>query len=134
MLYTVEDVVECTHWPLIGQAGSIDIKVSMDFIPHLTLINKITESIDRLDHSVISADPDIVEFTQRYTLLDGFSELFLVDAMDSYTPLLIDILKKELSPERLDNSVFTVEIKLNKQSLKEIIILDKVSRIIKNSA
>ncbi len=76
----VMDTVEVGHTKFVG--GTVDIKISYN-APRDTELDKILfDIIDKLDHSLISTDPDAGEVCQRYhcipVSIDLCSDIYLV--------------------------------------------------------
>ncbi len=76
----VMDTVEVGHTKFVG--GTVDIKISYN-APRNTELDKILfDIIDKLDHSLISTDPDAREVCQRYHYIpvsvDLCSDIYLV--------------------------------------------------------
>jgi len=129
--YTISDVVECTHWPLIGQAGSIDIEVEYSFIPDEDLISNTLNAIDALDHSVIGSDPEIADHSERFFILEGHDENFLVDALNVFIPELKEVLRKHLVG--IDLPETRVTITLNKQKISVLTSFEGESLVMNKS-
>ena len=73
-MYTIEDVVEVGHMPLIG--GTMNIKVNFNKVPTVETKENVYQVIDYLDHCLITDNKEAIAFSERYFLLDKSVDLF----------------------------------------------------------
>lgn len=98
-MYVITDVVEVGHDKFCG--GTIDLKINIpDFFNVETgkyigmseqIIQKIRDIFDSLDHSLITINPKVTEFCQRYHLLDEHGENLFIDIFKVIYAQLIQI-------------------------------------------
>lgn len=75
-MFIIKDTVECGYFDDKEKGGTIDVSITIhpvdkDYIPEIIKI------IDYFDHCVITDDPEVVNFSERYFLIPkkvGFLE------------------------------------------------------------
>lgn len=88
-MYKLTDVVEVGHDVFIG--GSVTISLEFDNILSQTEKEQFLKIIDYLDHSTITSNADMLEYTERFFLLDKSTSLF-----EDIQTLLFHFIKEDL--------------------------------------
>jgi len=111
-MYTITDTVETGYFPSDG--GTIDITIELPSIPTNEYRDKILEVIDYLDHCSVTDNEKIVNFSNRFFLLDKTRNIF-----EDVITVLYNFLQKDYKcTVKIGKESFTDTLKFNSKILK----------------